>query len=207
MQAFSLARILPRILTCVLGVVIASAAHAATTPGFTIKATNVSLNGQSTASTTFTLTSVGGYTGSVGVFCTGPNGNLYPDLVIPECAHPTEHLTIPANGSVKGTLSFYPPWKNENEAMLRGQSAQPVLAGLFVGVGLLGFGLRRCMHGRLSLLLGVFGIFLFSGAVGCLGHGGLQMTPGTYGYTLTATGTGVKATTTVNVTVHCSSCS
>ncbi len=90
----------------------AAQALAAATPSFTIAASNVTVPGQGSASGQFTLTSVNGFTGQVGVTCTGPDSNLLPDLVLPSCDHPVQNYTIPANGSVAGTMGFYPPWVN-----------------------------------------------------------------------------------------------
>lgn len=194
-------------------IVFAVPGHAATptpTPTFTISATNVSLSGQGTATSQFTVTSVNGFSGQVGIVCSGPDPNLLPDLVLPSCSNPTQLVTVPANGTASGSMRFYPPWENQDEAMQNGRrsprGAAPVLAGLFAGAGLLGLGLRRRLHGRLALVLCALGLGMLSGAIGCLGHGGLQMTPGTYGYTLSGGGPAGVVSKNINVTVHCTSC-
>ncbi len=180
------------------------------TPTFTISATNVSLSGQGTSASQFTLTSVNGFSGQVGIVCSGPDPNLFQDLVLPSCSNPTQLVTVPANGTASGSMKFYPPWENSNEAMRNGRdarlSAAPVLGGLFAGTGLLGLGLRRRLHGRLALVLCALGMGLLSGAIGCLGHGGLEMTPGTYAYTLSGAGPAGAVSKSINVTVHCDSC-
>jgi hypothetical protein len=66
--------------------------------------------------------------------------------------------------------------------------------------------LRRRLNRSGALLLGLASLGMFTATVGCLGGGGLQMTPGTYVFTLTGIGDGVKATGNVSVTVKCNTC-
>lgn len=195
-------------LAVTLGFFSSQSAQAATAPGFSITATNVSLSGQGTATTQFTLTSVGGFTGQVGVICSGPDPNLFPDIIFPDCSHPTQQFVIPANGSVSGTMGFYPPWQVETASTQRDKPSHPsrslpLLAGTFAGLGLLGL---RVKSRRVAMGIGVVCLGLLSGAIGCMGHSGLQMTPGTYTYTLSGSGLGVSATKQFTVTVHCDSC-
>lgn len=180
---------------------------ATTAPGFKVTASNISLSGQSRGSSQYTLTSVNGFAGTVAVVCNGPDPNLYPDLIMPSCAEPTQELVVPANGSISGSMLFYPPWEGVTGQLARPAKpgAAPLLAGAFAGLGLLG--LRKRAGSWITLLLGVVCLGTLAGAVGCLGGGGLQMTPGTYTYTLSGTTiSGVSGTGQVTVTVHCNSC-
>lgn len=181
---------------------------ATATPGFKITASNISLAGQSRGSSQYTLTSVNGFAGTVAVVCNGPDPNLYPNLIMPSCAEPTQELVVPANGSISGSMLFYPPWEGVTGQLARPAKpgAAPLLAGAFAGLGLLGLRLRKRAGSWITLLLGVVCLGTLAGAVGCLGGGGLQMTPGTYTYTLAGTGSGASATGQVTVTVHCNSC-
>ncbi|MDR3451952.1 MAG: hypothetical protein P4L96_03990 [Rhodoferax sp.] len=179
-----------------------------TTPGFTITANNVSLSGQGRGSSQYALTSVNGFAGTVAVVCNGPDPNLYPDLIMPSCAEPTQELVVPANGSISGSMLFYPPWEGLTGQVGRPSKpgTAPLFAGMFAGLGFLGLRLRKKAGLWLALALGAVSLGMLSGAVGCLGGGGLQMTPGVYTYTLSGTGSGVSATGKVTATVHCNTC-
>ena len=62
-----------RLLSIVSGIGLASApALLAAAPSFTITATNLTLSGQGSGASQFTLTSVGGFAGTVGMSCSGP---------------------------------------------------------------------------------------------------------------------------------------
>src|ERR1039458_5227636 len=99
-----------RLLCVVSGIGLGGAqAVLAAAPAFTLTATNVTMAGHGSGTSQFTLTSVNGFTGTVGVSCSGPDANLLPDLVLPSCDHPGQLLVVPANGSASGTMNFYPP--------------------------------------------------------------------------------------------------
>ena len=175
----------------------------AAAPGISLQATNVSIPGQGTAQGQFTVTSINGFSGSVSVSCTGPNSEILPNLVLPECNGPAPNITVPANGSASGTISFYPPWADPYSARAH---PLPVLAVVAVGSIVL---LPRLKSNRCRwfacLVLGCSMIPLCL-LVGCLGNGGLAMTPGTFQYTLNASGNGVSASSAFKVTVQCNSC-
>lgn len=179
----------------------------ASTPGFTMTASNVSLSGQGSGSSAITLTSVDGYTGQVVVGCVGPNPIIAPVLVLPVCTNSTAVIQVPADGKSSGTIAFYPPWQSASASSThkgtRPRRSLPIVAVGLVGLGLLG--LRTKKDWAANVIALVY-IGLVSGAIGCIGQGGLQMTPGTYSYTINASGTGASATTTISVTVKCSSC-
>lgn len=179
----------------------------AATPGYTITASNVSVSGQGSGVSQFTLTSVGGFTGIVGVTCIGPNTNFAPDLILPDCNHPVENFAIPSGGSVSGTMNFYPPWTDSYASASSGRRNQParslpLIAGAFAGLGLIGLRMRKIVNRRVALLVGAVCLASLAGIAGCLGQGGLAMTPGTYAYVLQAG----SASTTISVTVQCNSC-
>ncbi len=175
------------------------------------------MDGQGTATEPFTLTSVDGFTGTVSVSCVGPNPNLFPDYVLPDCRDPVVELTVPANGSKSGSLEFYPPWITPptTTAETAGHGANhrsrpwPVAAGILGGLGLLGLRMRKLLDRRFSLLIGVVGLASLCGLCGCLDQGGLAMTPGTYIYQLTGvppSGIANEVSANLYVTVKCNSC-
>lgn len=172
-------------------------------PGFTVTATNVSLSGQGSGTSQFTLTSVQGYadTGVI-VKCTGPNPNLLPFVVIPECSIPEPIVDIPAGGTVSGTINFFPPWTATQASARR---IWPLGGTLAAGIGLIGFGRRKRMRGRFVITGGLLTLFLLTGITGCTGGSGLAMTPGIYTFVISGEGK-VTASTNINLTVKCNSC-
>lgn len=172
-------------------------------PGFTVSAANVTLSGQGSGTSQFTLTSVQGY-GDTGIIvkCTGPNPNLLPFVVIPECSVPEPIVNLSAGGSVSGTINFFPPW-TATQAWSR--PVWPAAGALLGGLGL--FGLRRWKRarGRFALWAGMLSLVLLTGLTGCGGHPGLAMTPGIYTFVISGTGK-LAASTNISVTVKCDSC-
>lgn len=196
---------------CVL--LLALVLHLANTPGhadssaptFKITAQNVHLSGRGQAPSQYIITSVNGFAGKVSVVCSGPDPNLFPYLIMPSCAEPTQELTVPANGSIGGNMIFHPPWVDLTARNTRHSlHGSPLLVCGASGFGLLA--LRRRLHKSLTLVLAVVSLCLVVGAVGCGGSSGLQMTPGTYIFTLSGAGDGVTATGKVSVTVVCNTC-
>ena len=195
-----------------IGIATAQGLQAAT-PGFTIKAGNVSVSGQGSGTSQFTVTSVGGYAGTVYVTCSGPDGNLLSDLLLPVCGSPVEEA-LPANGSVSGSMSFTPPSSVTSSAKLQGgppgpPRPMPYVAGVLAGLGLLGLRMRRILDRRLAIVAGAICLAALAGIAGCLGRGGLAMSPGTYTYTISGNSVTVpisSASTTISVTVSCDSC-
>jgi len=178
---------------------------------FTLTASNVSISDQGSSTAGFTLTSVNGYTGQVGVVCIGPNSVLFPELVLPSCANTPQYLTVPANGTVSGSLNFYPPWLSEMSMNRQGSprpgrkpNRQPLAAVALASV--LGIGMRKRVNRWLAMIVvAAASLGAMTGLIGCIGHGGLAMTPGTYTYTVMATSDtlplGSKSAT-ISVTVH-----
>lgn len=198
------------VLIFVIGLGVARMLPAAT-PTFTITASSVTVPGRGSAASQFTLTSVGGFTGQVGITCVGPNINLSSEPVLPLCDHPVQNYTIPATGSVTGTMDFYPPWVDGyGFASLARPSGPahpaPLAAGVFAGVALFGLRFRKMLSRRAALFVAAAGLISLAGFVGCIGQGGLAMTPGTYAYTLSGASPSGIQTATVSVTVRCDSC-
>jgi hypothetical protein len=177
------------------------------TPGFTVAATNVTesssgLTGTGTSS--ITLTSVGGYIGSVQVICyppTVPNGVKLPYCNGP-IADPTYNLT--ANQTVTGRVSFYnQPVPEAAVSRPRLPSRLPASGLALAGVLLWGIAARR-KAGR-TLVLMLFAAGTLTCLAGISGCGGTKsaVTPGTYVYTITATDTRTASfvSSSINVTV------
>jgi hypothetical protein len=179
---------------------------ASTTPGFKITASSIDISGRGEATSQYTIASLNGFAGKVAVICSGPDPNLFPGIVMPSCAEPTQELTLAANGTASDGMIFHPPWVDLS-ARNRPSSphaALPLFASALLGLSLLR--LRRRLNRSGALLLGLASLGTLTATVGCLGSGGLQMTPGTYVFTLTGIGDGVKATGNVSVTVKCNTC-
>ncbi|UWZ86635.1 hypothetical protein [Occallatibacter riparius] len=202
-----------------LALSLASPPISAATPSFTITGTDVKISGQGTASTTFTVKSTNGFAGKVGAYCLGPNPNLLPDYVLAQCNHPTQNVMVPSGGSVTGTIEFYPPWTAQpgptSAMQAKSQSSRhpssPLMAGAFLGFGLLGLRLRRYRLSTLTAISVAPALWLSTGLTGCGGNPGLAMTPGKYTYTLHAATPpdvrpAISTTANINVTVNCDSC-
>jgi len=188
--------------------VVACAAQAlrAATQSFTIKGTDVKLSGQGSGQSTFTIKSVNGLAGQIGVTCSGPPPL---GLVLPDCEQPDVLVNVVANGTATGTMGFRPPWTTVARDSRNGRNAPgrelPMAATLAGGIGLLSLRLRyRSSHTRMLAIAA--SLSLLAGLTGCVGKGGLAMTPGTYTYSLSASGMGSSANTTILVTVKCDSC-
>jgi len=187
---------------------------ATSAPGITIKSANVAIDDQGTASTQFTVTSNNGFAGQVGVYCQGPNPNLLPFAVLPQCSHPTQYVDVPAGGSASGTISFYPPWVTPQTASRsrlprHPASSVPLMASIFLGLGLLRLRFRKSLP--LNVLVAAACLSFVAGISGCVQSGGNAMTPGNYTFTINgATVPGAtpaaSANSTFSVTVRCNSC-
>jgi len=180
--------------------------RASTTPGIKITATNVSISDMGTAVSHFTVTSVNGFTGQVGVICKGLDSNVVPDLILPDCTFTTQNFQLTANGSASGIMTFYPPNNIPSSVSQRGLPGQPgstlPIAGVLTAAGLFCFRIRRKRPGRLVLsLLAIAGLASLVGVTGCIGHGGLAMTHGHWGYTITATPVSGASPAVANISV------
>lgn len=166
-------------------------AHAATdpkTPALKITASNVSMTEKSTGVVNFTLTSVNGFTDKVGIVCHGLDPNQVPELILPICTYATQYFQVPANGAVSGSLTLYPPWEQLPPGLTTPPSSDTSrttlpAAGSLALAGLLALGIRRGKSQWLAAIL----LLTLAAVTGCIGSGGLAMTHGNWGYTLTGT--------------------
>ncbi|MGD0731850.1 MAG: hypothetical protein ABR956_11340 [Terracidiphilus sp.] len=186
-------------------VVMSGSSALAATPDFTITATKVTMSSAAssgTGSSTFALTSVNGYTGSVRVACS------YPDLPAgvqgPYCgggpAAPA--LALNANQVVKGTIAFFFCSDMTCPVSLPRREGHRRVPGLALAGGLL-FGFALCRRAAPALVLFLLAIGALAGLAGISACSNNAMTPGTYAYTITATdaNTNASVTTSTNVTV------
>jgi hypothetical protein len=201
-------------------------AHAqSATPGFTISASNATIPNSGTVAIPFTVTSVNGFAGSVVVTC-GP-ANQPTGSILPLCGNGVVVVpyTLPANGTVTGSLdlvSYIPPCNNACPVKfvsprprgavnlaLGGGPQSPRRRGAaslaVAGVVLLGFGFRRKAR-QLRLLLLVVGIMAGLSGIGCGSGNHSTLTPGTFAYTISAVevttdNPSLVVNTTVNVTI------
>ncbi len=187
-----------------LGFALFGAPARAATPSFTITATNATMSSSGVngrGSSTFTLTSVNGYTGTLGITCYPTNEPAGAKL--PYCGGPAMiGHTLTANASVTGSLPFYnEPVPEPVNMPVRRSHAGP--AGLALAVGLLlGLGFRK--RASRWLLLVLFAGCAFAGLAVMSGCGGSNsvVTPGTYSYTVKAADTNsVIVSSTFNLTV------
>ena len=166
----------------------AHASTASTTPTFTITADNITMGEKSTGTINFTLTSVNGFSGRIGMVCYGLDPNKVPLLVLPDCTYETQYYQLPANGSVSGSINLYPPWAqlpaptSDRQPEGSSKSTLPAAAPLALA-GLLALGIR---HTRTQWLAAI-ALFTLAAVTGCMGSGGLAMTHGDWQYTLTGT--------------------
>jgi hypothetical protein len=69
--------------------------------------------------------------------------------------------------------------------------------------------MRKILDRRLAMAVGAICLASLAGIAGCLGRGGLAMTPGTYTYTISGSSVTEpisSASTPISVTVSCDSC-
>jgi hypothetical protein len=182
----------------------------AATPSFTITTTPVTMSSTTASgqgSSTFTLTSVNGYAGTIGIGC----GNLYPPsgAKAPLCdfggpAYPAAY-TLTANQVMTGSILFlntHPPC-NPCPVSLPRHEGHGLSSGLaLAGALLFGVGLRRRTARWLTMTL--FAVGALAGLVGISAcSDGSVVTPGTYVYTIAAMdmNTNVTVTTSIDVTV------
>jgi hypothetical protein len=164
-------------------------APAGAAPGFTVSAANVVMPSSGTSESVVTLTSVGGYTGSLALTCaydgTPPQGKT-----IPFCSERTPPMLIPiaAGQTVRNSVLLYPPGfavPATGHGSPARSSSRPLLAGVVLVGGILLLGLRPQRRNGQSLVLIVAGFLVLAGVSAC-GGGRSGLTPGTYSYTVTA---------------------
>ncbi|MGP8251971.1 MAG: hypothetical protein ACLQHF_08050 [Terracidiphilus sp.] len=188
----------------------------AATPGFTIAATSVTMSNNASNGvgfSSFTLTSVNGYTGSVRVGCDPPNPPT--GVNVPLCgsgspgvpAQPVQPpITLTANEVVTGTIPFYnaiAPCSPCPVSLPRHGGHGPTSGLALAGALLIGFGFRRWVARGLTLTLLVVGALAGLAGISACGGNKSVVTPGTYAYTIPATdiNTAASVNTSINVTV------
>jgi hypothetical protein len=179
------------------------------TPDFTIAATNVTMSSSTSSgvgSSSYTLTSVNGYTGSVRIGCnppTPPAGVNEPGCTGVPVLPP---ITLTANQQVTGSIPFFAPYCTNGDpcpVSLPRRGGHGLAPGLaLAGALLLGFGIRRRAARWLTLTLLAVGALAGLAGIGACANNS-AMTPGTYAYTISATdvNTEVSQTASINVIV------
>lgn len=184
----------------------------AAAPQFTLTATNATMSSSGsngTGSSTFTLTSVNSYAGTIYIGCvppTPPSGVKVPycDLSAGPARPP---VTLTANQAVTGTLSLVNapvPCTDVCPVSLPRQRSHGLAPSLaLAGMLLFCFGIRRRPTRWLTLTLLAAGALAGLTSISACGGNSSVVTPGTYAYTVSATdeSTSVSVSTTINVTV------
>lgn len=179
---------------------------AAVAQSFTIVATNIIMPTNGTAGVSqVTLTSVGGYTGTIYVGC--QYSGLTTSANLPICSGYTmpNDFQLAANQTLTTGRVFYPygvPIPLHLPAPPPGKVRAPLAAMALPGMVLLGLGLRRKSARWLAMLL--LGTLALAGIAACAGSSSMATTtPGTYTYSITGTdiSTNVTVSTTILVTV------
>jgi len=184
----------------------------AVTPSFAISATNVTMplsQGSCNSSgctwqygsSTFTLSSVDGYTGAPQISCAVANPPFGASL--PTCFQHGPMPTLPANGTINGEILFIAPGQTPPPSPAGLSRRKDRAAGVLLAAALLfGMGLRRRGARWFTPVLLALGIFGASSVISACGGSGSSMTPGTYSYTVSAMdANGDSASTTINVTI------
>ena len=175
-------------------------------PSFTITASPYTMPSSGDGAIPFTLTSIGGFEGTVLVTCTSPN----PPVGVrePRCGYnggpAMGGFDLTANGTATGyenIEAIYPLPAHEVSRLNHPESRNAARWAL-AGVLMLGLGLRRKKARQFFSLLILAGVFM--GMTACAGPE--TLTPGVYAYTLTAQSVGQDipsfvVSTMVNVTV------
>lgn len=174
----------------------------AATPTFTISASNVTMPTAGNGPIPFTVTSLDGYSGTIGFTCSATNppaGAKLPTCIGPE--GPGVSISLAANQTVNSECVLIPPGTAlpPSTASRYGQGLVVALAGALVA------GSRMRRRANRWLVLALLGVAASAAAVSisaCGGGNSNSMTPGTYSYTLTGTdANGLSANATTNVTI------
>jgi hypothetical protein len=181
----------------------------AATPDFTITAANVTMSSNTSSgsgSSSFTLTSVNGYTGTVSIRCNPPTPPVGVNLPICNFGGPVRPpYTLTANQEVTGAIVFLNSNPcNDCLVSLLSRGGHGLAPGLaLAGALLLGFGIRRrAPRWHMLTLLAVGALAGLAGISACGGNNN-AVTTGTYTYTIAAVdiNTDVAVTASINVTV------
>lgn len=178
----------------------------AATPVFTITATNVTMSSSGktgTGSSSFTLTSVNGYAGSVTLNCSATNPP--PEDKLPIClpSGPPASIPLTAGQVITGSISFYNVPVPVPASLPKGRG-RGLASGLALAAALsLVFGSRRRAARWSTLtLFALCAICVLAGISAC-GANSDYVTPGTYAYSITAKdiNTNAPVSSSFNVTV------
>ena len=207
MRVSRVPKILGPILVLILG--FGGTEAVAATPSFTISATNATMPTSGNGTITWTLTSINGFAGTVGVSC-GPT-DPPTHSILPQCNYTgipvaSPPYTLAANGTVTESFNLVAniprctgpcPVNFQRRPRHRGMTL--ALAGALLGLGFR----RRAPRWSMLALLTVSALAGLAGISGCGTNP--TLTPGSFAYTLTAFQTGTStvmtADTTVSVTV------
>ncbi len=153
----------------------------AATPSFTIAATNVTMsssNSSGVGSSSFTLTSVNGYTGSVLVGCQPPMPPAGVKVPYCDVPLPPHTYTLAANQVVTGNLSlFNSPVPVVPASAQRRGGLGPAQGLALAGALLLGFGFRRRRARWLTLTLLAMGALAGLAGISACGGNNNVVTP------------------------------
>jgi hypothetical protein len=188
----------------------------AATPSFTITATNVTMSSSDSTgigSSSFTLTSIDGYTGTLQIGCNIPTPKI--GVAVPSCGYGAAgaaaisieppRIALAADQVVTGTVPFSNPVPCSGHcvtsARREGHGLEQSLA--LAGVFLLGVGSWRRPGRFLTLTLLALGTLAGLAGISACGGNNSVVTPGTYTYSILATdiNTDVSVTTSIDVTV------
>jgi hypothetical protein len=196
------------------GLALAGFPALAATPAFTLAATSVTMSSSTSSgqgSSSFTLTSINGYAGLVGINCSAPTPPM--GVLVPICdfggpAYP-QIESLSANQAATGTILFrnsLPPCNPCPVSLPRHRRNHGLSPDLALAAALLfGFGFRRRAARGLTLALLALGVLAgLAGISACGGNSNNRnVSPGTYVYTINARDMNSNAlvSTSVNVTV------
>lgn len=179
-----------------------SAVAQSPTGTFTISAGDVSITQTGSGTIPFTLASVNGFAGSIVIGCQPPN--VAAGVNIPFCGGgPVRVYTLTADQAITGTITLF-AYGSPMPAGF-GPVSHPLVAFLLVVALLAGLTFRRRSARWLTLPLLLVMLIPLSSTLGCVSRP-RGFTPGTYGYTITATQYGLvtplQKATTVTLTIR-----
>jgi hypothetical protein len=180
----------------------------ASSPSFSIVASNAALAGDGTGSIAWSVTSVDGYSGNVRLVCNPTN--IPSGARLPFCGGSVapQIYAVPANGAVTGNLALFAtpvPCSNPCPVKLNRTRSGAASGIVLTGVLLIGLGFSRRKPRWLAVLLFAAGTLVGIPLItDCGANGnGMTLTAGVWPYTVTAAdiNTNESASITITVTV------